>query len=86
MDALAFLPAHELARRLRRRDVSSVELLQHYLQRGERLGPKINALPVLDAERAMDRAREADAACPRPSGTRPFAPAGPTPMQRRSRA
>ena len=31
MSDLAFLPAHELARRLRRRELSALELLDHYL-------------------------------------------------------
>jgi Asp-tRNA(Asn)/Glu-tRNA(Gln) amidotransferase A subunit family amidase len=30
---VALLPAHELARRLRRREISSLELLDHYLAR-----------------------------------------------------
>ena len=62
MDELAFLPAHELARRLRRKQVSAVELLQLYLGRIARLGGATNAVVVLDAERAMVRARAADAA------------------------
>jgi amidase len=62
---LAFLPAHELARQLRRREIGSLELLDHYLDRAARLNPKFNALPVLDAERARTKAREADAALAR---------------------
>jgi len=65
MDELAFLPAHELARRIRRQQVSALELLDGYLARIARLGGAINALPVLDAERARDRARAADAALAR---------------------
>lgn len=62
MDELAFLPAHELARMLRRKQVSAVELLQLYLGRIDRLGRAINAVVVVDAERALLRARAADAA------------------------
>ena len=62
---LAFQSATELSRRLRRRELSSVELLQHYLRRIERLNPAINAVVVLDAERALQRARAADAALAR---------------------
>ncbi len=62
MSDIAFLPAHELARRLRRRELSSVELLDHYLQRIARLDPQFNAVVVLDTERARQRATEADAA------------------------
>ena len=61
----AFLPAHELARRLRRREMSSIELLQLYLQRVAQHNPRINAVPVLDAERALARAQQADAALAR---------------------
>ncbi|MCW5659557.1 MAG: amidase [Burkholderiaceae bacterium] len=62
MNELAFLPAHELARRIRRKGVSALELLELYLARIERLDRAIRAVPVLDAERALERARQADAA------------------------
>ena len=65
MNELAFLPAHELAHRIRCKDVSALELLDGYLARIERLNPAIRAVPVLDAERARQRAREADAALAR---------------------
>jgi amidase len=65
MNDLAFLPAHELARRIRRKEVSALELLDHYLARVARLNPPIRAVPVLDAERARERARAADAALAR---------------------
>ena len=65
MSELAFLPAHELARRIRRKEISSHELLALYLDRIARLGGPINAVPVLDTERATARAREADAALAR---------------------
>ena len=59
---LALRSASELALRLRRRELSSVELLQHHLQRIERLNPALNAVVVLDTEAALQRARDADAA------------------------
>jgi amidase len=65
MNELAFLPAHELARRIRRKDVSSLELLDMHLARIERLDRAIRAVPVLDAERARARSRQADAALAR---------------------
>jgi amidase len=65
MTDLAFLPATELALRLRRREVSSVELLQHYVARVDWLDAKINAVVVRDFDRALRRAREADAALAR---------------------
>jgi amidase len=65
MNELAFAPAHELARRIRRKEVSALELLDGYLARVERLDPAIRAVPVLDAQRARERARAADAALAR---------------------
>ena len=64
-DGLAFLPAHELARCIRRREVSALELLDLYLGRIARLDGRFNAVPVLDADRARQRARDADAALAR---------------------
>ncbi len=60
MSDLALRPATEIARRLRRREWSAVELLQQHLQRIGRLNPALNAVVVLDAERALQRARAAD--------------------------
>jgi len=65
MTDLAFLPAHELARRIRRRQLSAVALLTHYQSRIERLGGDINAVVVRDFERAHVRAQAADAALAR---------------------
>lgn len=62
---LGLQSASELARRLRRGELSSVELLQHFLGRIERLNPALNAVVVLDAERALQRARAADTALAR---------------------
>jgi amidase len=65
MNELAFLPAHELVQRIRRKQVSALELLDLCLARIQRLDPAIRAVPVLDAERARERARQADAALAR---------------------
>ena len=66
MTEQVFLPAHELARQIRRKQISALELLDRYLSRiarlGGGLGGAVNALPVLDVERARARARAADAA------------------------
>ncbi len=61
-DDLHFLPATELTRMLRDGEVSSVELLDHFLARIEEHGPSVNAVVALDVERARARAAEADAA------------------------
>jgi amidase len=57
---LAYSPAIELAAKLRAREISCLELLDHHLARVERFNPKLNAIVVLDAERARARARAAD--------------------------
>jgi len=51
-DDLALRPASELAARIRRREISCVALLEHYLQRIERFNPALNAVVWLDPERA----------------------------------
>jgi amidase len=61
----AFLPATELARRIRDREIGSRELLEHYLARAERYNPRLNAIIVTDLEKARRRADEADAALKR---------------------
>jgi len=63
--AIHFLPATELARRIRRRELSASELLALMRSRIERLDGAINAVPVRDFERAAVRAAEADAALAR---------------------
>jgi amidase len=59
---LHVLPATELCRLLAAGEVSSVELLDHFLARVDALNEPINAVVALDAERARTRAAEADAA------------------------
>jgi amidase len=61
----AHASAIELAGRLRRRDITAGQLLQWHLDRVTRLNPALNAVVLLDAERAMRRAHEADAALAR---------------------
>jgi amidase len=65
MTELHFRSATELTRALRRKEVSSAELLDHFLERVAKLNPRINAVVHVDAERARQRARAADAALAR---------------------
>jgi Asp-tRNA(Asn)/Glu-tRNA(Gln) amidotransferase A subunit family amidase len=58
---LCFLPATELAARIRRRDVSPVEAVGACLRRIETRNPAINAYTLVLAEKAMDAARAAEA-------------------------
>jgi amidase len=60
-----FLPAHRFASLLRARKIGCLELLDFYLQRIEHFNQAVNAICVLDVERARKRARAADRALAR---------------------
>ncbi|MFY0614734.1 MAG: amidase [Hyphomicrobiaceae bacterium] len=62
---LHYRSANQLAAAIQAKEISSVELLQHFLGRIERHNPKLNAIIWMDAERALARAAEADAALTR---------------------
>ena len=57
-----FTPAHVLAEAIRRREVSSVEVVEAYLAQIARHNPDLDAVVTLDEEGARVKAREADAA------------------------
>jgi aspartyl-tRNA(Asn)/glutamyl-tRNA(Gln) amidotransferase subunit A len=59
-DDVLFLPARELGERIRARKLSPVELAEAYLDRGEKLGPKLNAFATLTRELALKQARAAE--------------------------
>ncbi len=61
-DALGLSSATELAQLIRNRELSSVELLDHFVERVERINPDINAVITLDVERAKESAVAADQA------------------------
>ncbi|MEV0619969.1 amidase [Nonomuraea sp. NPDC050404] len=61
-DELHYLTATELARLIRSRQVSAVEVLQAHLDRIEQVNPQVNAIVTLVAERAIEAAKAADAA------------------------
>jgi amidase len=64
-DELNFMTARELARRIRARELSAVEVLQAHLAQIERVNPVINAIITLLPERALADAHAADAALAR---------------------
>jgi amidase len=72
MSDLALRPAHALAAALRRRDVSSRELLEHYLARVERLNSALNAVVTVEADSALKAADAADAAIARDDDVGPL--------------
>ena len=59
--ALGLRPTHELAALIRRGELSSRELLEHYLDGVHALNPRLNAVVTLAAEPARARADELDA-------------------------
>jgi Asp-tRNA(Asn)/Glu-tRNA(Gln) amidotransferase A subunit family amidase len=61
-DDLCYTPALELARLIRQRELSPVELLEAYFARIERVNPAINAYCTVAYERARDEARQAESA------------------------
>ena len=62
---LCYLPATELAARIRRKDVSAREVLSAHLAQIERWNPRVNAIVTLVADRAMADAAKADEALAR---------------------
>src|SRR5215204_6768662 len=62
MSELCALPAVELARRVRARDLSAREVVGVYLKRIAEINPRVNAIVTLVADRAMKRAAAADEA------------------------
>ena len=65
METIVFATAQELARAIKRRQVSSVEVIDAYLAQIERYNARVNAVVTLDAEGAQRQARRADAALAR---------------------
>ena len=59
-ESLVFEDATSFRDRLKSRDLSAVEVLQAHLDQIERVNPAVNAMCTLDAERAMETARNLD--------------------------
>ncbi len=62
---ICFLTATELARRIRAKELSAVEVMEAHLDRIEETNPKMNAIVTLLPERAMEEASAADEALAR---------------------
>lgn len=62
MTQLTFLPAVEIARQIREKKISPVELTDAHLAKIERLNPKLNAFVHVDAERVRQEAHAAESA------------------------
>ncbi len=59
---LVFLPANELARRIRMGELSAREVMAAHLAQIERVNPQVNAIVTLDADQALAGAAAADEA------------------------
>jgi aspartyl-tRNA(Asn)/glutamyl-tRNA(Gln) amidotransferase subunit A len=59
-DDILYLPIRQLGERLRQRKLSPVELAKAYLERSERIGPKLNAYANLTPELALRQAQTAE--------------------------
>jgi len=57
---ILYLSVRELGTRIKARTISPVELTQSYLERSQRLGPKLNAYATLTPELALRQAHEAE--------------------------
>lgn len=62
MNDLIFLPAVSMAEKIRKKEISPVELMDAHLVQIERLNPKLNAFIQVDSERAHQSARDAERA------------------------
>jgi Asp-tRNA(Asn)/Glu-tRNA(Gln) amidotransferase A subunit family amidase len=60
MNDLIFLPAISMAEQIRNKKISPVELVNAHLTQIEKLNPKLNAFVQVDAEHALQSAREAE--------------------------
>src|ERR1700678_1146376 len=62
MSDLTFLSAVTMAESIRKRDISSVELVEAHLAKIDLLNPKLNAFVHVDAARVRHEARAAESA------------------------
>ena len=72
-ESLNFSAAQNLASRIRRRDISALEVMQAFLGQIERVNPRVNAIPTLRPQgELLDEAREADRALARGDAAGPL--------------
>ncbi len=65
MNHLTLATAHQLAQAIRDRQISAVEVITAHLAQISRHNPQLNAICTLDAETAINRAKQADLALAR---------------------
>ena len=57
---MIFENAHEILKKIKQKEVSAKEVLESFLKQVESVNPSINAVVALDAERAIEKAKQAD--------------------------
>ena len=72
MDELLYASAKQMAEAIRRKQVSSAELVEAHLRRIEEVNPALNAVVYSLADRAREEARQADAALARGEAVGPL--------------
>lgn len=72
-DEICFLPAHELARRIRARELSAVEVMDAHLARIEQVNPAVNAIVTYVPDQAREGAKAIDSALARGDDPGPLA-------------
>ena len=73
VEEICFLPAHELARMIRSREVSATEVMDAHIAQIERVNPAVNAIVTFLPEQARNGARAIDAALARGENPGPLA-------------
>ena len=73
LEELCFLPAHELASRIRARDFSALEVMDAHIGQIERVNPAVNAIVTFLPEQGRAAARAVDAAFARGEDPGPLA-------------
>ena len=72
MTEITLSPATELAQRVKRKDISAVELLELHLQRYRQHNPVINAVVFTQIDHAYEQAQAADRAVAQGKTTGPL--------------
>ena len=72
-EEICFLPAHELVRRIRSRELSAVEVMDAHIAQIERVNPAVNAIVTFLPEQARAGARAVDVALARGDDPGPLA-------------
>ena len=72
-EELCFLPAHQLVRHIRARELSVVEVMDAHIAQIERVNPAVNAVVTFLPDRAREGARAVDAALARGEDPGPLA-------------